>query len=174
MLGPREELMIKESTFSSQSLVIRRCLKSHFLSGTSVFSIWKWNENSLLNTFVFLLKTFQRNWDWSLMSITQKLKVKVTQSYPTLCIPMDCSLPGFLCSWDFSGKNTGVGCHVLLQGIFLTKDGTYVSCVACTARFFTISATSGGLPPMDQLETNQPAMPETQEMRVPSPVWKIP
>ena len=38
------------------------------------------------------------------------------------------SLPPFglqparlLCPWDFSGKNTGVGCHVLLQGIFPTR-----------------------------------------------------
>ena len=28
--------------------------------------------------------------------------------------PMDCS-------WDFPGRNTGVGCHFLLQGIFLTQ-----------------------------------------------------
>ena len=27
----------------------------------------------------------------------------------------------FLCLWDFPGKNTGVGCHFLLQGIFLTR-----------------------------------------------------
>ena len=27
----------------------------------------------------------------------------------------------FLCLQDFSGKNTGVGCHFLLQGIFLTQ-----------------------------------------------------
>ena len=26
-----------------------------------------------------------------------------------------------LYSWDFSGKNTGAGCHFLLQGIFLTQ-----------------------------------------------------
>ena len=26
-----------------------------------------------------------------------------------------------LCPWDFSGKNTGVGCPFLLQGIFLTQ-----------------------------------------------------
>ena len=26
-----------------------------------------------------------------------------------------------ICPWDFPGKNTGVGCHFLLQGIFLTK-----------------------------------------------------
>ena len=24
---------------------------------------------------------------------------------------MDYSPPGFFCPWDFSGKNTGVGCH---------------------------------------------------------------
>ena len=27
----------------------------------------------------------------------------------------------FLCPWDYPGKNTGVGCHFLLQGIFLTQ-----------------------------------------------------
>ena len=27
----------------------------------------------------------------------------------------------FLCPWDLPDKNTGVGCHFLLQGIFLTK-----------------------------------------------------
>ena len=34
---------------------------------------------------------------------------------------MDCSPSGLLCSWDFPGKNTGVGCHFLLQGIFPTQ-----------------------------------------------------
>ena len=30
--------------------------------------------------------------------------------------------PGrLLCPWGFLGKNTGVGCHALLQGIFLTQ-----------------------------------------------------
>ena len=27
----------------------------------------------------------------------------------------------FLCLWDSPGKNTGVGCHTLLQGIFPTQ-----------------------------------------------------
>ena len=27
----------------------------------------------------------------------------------------------FLCPWDFPGKNTGVGCHFLLHGIFPTR-----------------------------------------------------
>ena len=26
-----------------------------------------------------------------------------------------------LCPWDFPGKNTGLGCHFLLQGILLTQ-----------------------------------------------------
>ena len=33
---------------------------------------------------------------------------------------MDCS-PRLRCPWHFSGKNAGVGCHFLLQGIFLTQ-----------------------------------------------------
>ena len=27
-----------------------------------------------------------------------------------------------LCPWNSPGKNTGVGCHLLLQGIFLPRD----------------------------------------------------
>ena len=27
-----------------------------------------------------------------------------------------------LCPWDSPGKNTGVGCHALLQGTFLTQE----------------------------------------------------
>ena len=45
----------------------------------------------------------------------------VAQSSPTLCDPMDCSSPGSSVHWDSPGKNTGVGCHALLQGIFLTQ-----------------------------------------------------
>ena len=33
------------------------------------------------------------------------------------CDPMDCSLPGSSCPWNSPGKDTGVGCHFLLQGI---------------------------------------------------------
>ena len=38
-----------------------------------------------------------------------------------LCNPMDCSLLGFSVHGDSPGKNTGVSCHTLLQGIFLTQ-----------------------------------------------------
>ena len=35
----------------------------------------------------------------------------VAQSYPTLCNSFDLQPAQLLCPWDFSGKNTGVGCH---------------------------------------------------------------
>ena len=44
-----------------------------------------------------------------------KVQVLVTQSCPTL-------LPTrLLCPWASPGKNTGVGCHFHLQGIFPTQ-----------------------------------------------------
>ena len=49
-----------------------------------------------------------------------------------------------LCPWDSPGKDPGVGCHALLQGIFPTRPKDrmgvcYVSWQA--ARFFTTTAT---------------------------------
>ena len=49
------------------------------------------------------------------------MKVLVAQLCPTLCNPMDCISPMLLCLWNSPGKNTGVGSHSLLQGIFPTK-----------------------------------------------------
>ena len=45
----------------------------------------------------------------------------VAQSCLTLCDPMDCSLPGSSVHGDSPGKNPGVGCRDLLQGIFTTQ-----------------------------------------------------
>ena len=59
----------------------------------------------------------------------------VAQSCLTLGNPMDCSPPGSSAHEIFQGKDTGVGCHSLLQGIFPTQ----VSCIA--GRFFTVWAT---------------------------------
>ena len=35
----------------------------------------------------------------------------------------------FLCPLDFPGKNNGVGCHFLLQGVFLTQESKL--CLLC-------------------------------------------
>ena len=47
---------------------------------------------------------------------------ELLQSYLTLCDPTDPMQPTkLLCPWNSSGKNSGVGCHALLQGIFPTQ-----------------------------------------------------
>ena len=48
-----------------------------------------------------------------------EVEVLVTKSYPTLCDPMDCSLPGF--SVHEILQTRILECHSLLQGIFLTQ-----------------------------------------------------
>ena len=40
------------------------------------------------------------------------------KSYLTLLTPHGLQPARLLCPWDFPGKNTGEGCHFLLQGIF--------------------------------------------------------
>ena len=45
----------------------------------------------------------------------------VTQSYLSLCDPMDYSLPSSSVHGDSPGKNTEVGSRSLLQGIFPTQ-----------------------------------------------------
>ena len=53
--------------------------------------------------------------------VTMKTKVLVIKSCPSLANPgtIACQAP---LSWDFLGKNTGVGCHSLPQGIFSTQE----------------------------------------------------
>ena len=56
---------------------------------------------------------------WAVLSRTKECLV--TKSCPTLCNSIDCSLPGSSVHGDSPGRNTGVDCHALLQGIFLTQ-----------------------------------------------------
>ena len=42
-------------------------------------------------------------------------------SHVQLCDPLDCGPPSSSVHGDSPGKNTGVGCHALLQGIFPTQ-----------------------------------------------------
>ena len=51
---------------------------------------------------------------------TETVSAKSLQLCPTLCDPMDWN-PGSSGPWDSPGKNTGVGSHSFLQGIFPTQ-----------------------------------------------------
>ena len=62
------------------------------------------------------------DWGRTLNSILDFIKwtaaaaaAKSLQSCLTLCDPIDGSPPGSPRPWDSPGKNTGVGCHFLLQ-----------------------------------------------------------
>ena len=46
-----------------------------------------------------------------------------------------------LCPWDSPGKNTGIGCHFLLQGIFPTQGLMSLMSPALAGGFSTIGAT---------------------------------
>ena len=50
---------------------------------------------------------------------------KSCQSCPTLYDPIDGSPPGS-CPWDSPGKNTGVGCHFLLQCMNVKSESEVV------------------------------------------------
>ena len=52
-----------------------------------------------------------------------------TQLCLTLLWPRGLWPSSLLCPWDYPGKNTGVGRHFLLQGIFLTQGlNSYLLC----------------------------------------------
>ena len=77
---------------------------------------------------------------WMNLDGTVLSEISQTCSHAVLCCaqslqscltlqPMDCPTR-LLCSWDSPGKNTGVGCYALLQGIFPTQElNTFLWCL---------------------------------------------
>ena len=51
---------------------------------------------------------------------------------------MDCHLPSSSVQWNSLGKNTGVGCHFLLQGIFMTQ-GSNPGLLICRQILYSLS-----------------------------------
>ena len=87
---------------------------------TNLDSILK-SRDIILPTKIYLVKAvafsvvIYRRESWTIQKAVQ------CQSCPTLCNPKDCSPPGSSAHGDSPGKNTEVGCHALLQGIFPTQ-----------------------------------------------------
>ena len=69
------------------------------------------------------------------------------QSCPTVQ-PYGLHPARLLCPWDSPGKNTGVGCHALLHGIFPTRESNpgLSRLPELAARFLTTSANWEALP----------------------------
>ena len=76
----------------------------------------------LLNEILRLLKPSpSSNYTKFRWKVCCAVLCSVAQWYPTLCDPMDCSLPGASVHGDSPDKNTRVGCHSSLQGSFPTQ-----------------------------------------------------
>ena len=58
----------------------------------------------------------------SLLYFDSSLSLSKLLSHVQLCDPMDCSPTGSSVHKNFPGKNTGVGSHSLLQGIFPAQE----------------------------------------------------
>ena len=85
---------------------------SHFFSKSLKSLILFGHSNGMKsrNFASIWVKLALDNWQYAKRSAAAKSR----QSCPTLCDPIDGSPPGS-CPWDSPGKNTGVGCHFLLQ-----------------------------------------------------------
>ena len=102
--------------------------KSPLLIHTSFHSDW-WTKMMLWDLWFFHLFKFISNNAWKLWSFVfsqynnsgEKRKVKMLVSHVQLfAIPWTVTTR-LLYPWNSPGKNTGVGCHSHLQGIFPTK-----------------------------------------------------
>ena len=101
---------------------IHKCLET-VLQAWSVGCLWVETIGvfCLAYTLCHIFKTASQFLkDWSLFLLLAAA-AKSLQSCPTLCDPIDGSPAGSR-PWDSPGKNTGVGCHFLLQCIKVKSE----------------------------------------------------
>ena len=68
------------------------------------------------------------NWIYWIFVFLSEYCYLVPRSCPTLLWPQGLKPTRLLSPWDFRGKYIGVGCHALLQGIFLTQGWNSHAC----------------------------------------------
>ena len=100
-------------------------------------------ENRYMHMYGWGPSLFTWNYH-NIVNCLSALCVLVAQSCPTLCNPMDCSPARLLCPWNSPTKNTGVGCHSLLQGLFPTP-GLNLGLLHCREILYHLSY-EGSLP----------------------------
>ena len=93
---------------------IKICIETNENKKTTNQNLWDSVKAVLKGSFIAIqayLKKQERNQINNLVQFSS-----VTQSCPTLCDLMDCSLSGSSVHGDSPGKNTRVGCHALPSG----------------------------------------------------------
>ena len=128
------------------------------LQGTYIWYILKWKSQARAlpgQTSEEVTRVLMRKWGpWFFNELKYLYEsnqdksssgcgAKLLQSCPTLWDPMDCCLPGSSVYRDSPGKNAGVGCQALLQGVIFLTQGLYLSLMSpvLADRFLTTSAT---------------------------------
>ena len=102
-------------TFRDNEHVIPPCLSNTVASSHS-WLLSTWNVDSA-NEEINLTFLFNFNLNNCILSFV----VYSLSPVWLFCDPHELLPARLLCPWNFPGKNTGAGCHFLLQGIFLTK-----------------------------------------------------
>ena len=125
-------ICVKLSHFAIQRRLAQHCKSTilqfkknrRFSEKVQVHSRIKWKVQRfpvcVLHPCMPLLSTFSIGIVHLLQSLTYCVCL-VVQLCSTLCNTMDYSPPGSSVYEDSPGKNTGLGCHALLQGIFPTQ-----------------------------------------------------
>ena len=81
-----------------------------------LFMLGFWNNYYVIHQKYNLLSLMSKNWAQMPVLICW-VCAKSLQPCPTLCDPMNGSPPGFSVRVIFPGKDIGMGCRALLQGI---------------------------------------------------------
>ena len=105
---------LSKSSMNIWKLLIHVLLKSSLENFEHCFSCM-WNEQNWAIVWTFFGSAFLCDWNekWPFPVLWPVL------SFPNfLYNPKDCSPPSSSVRGDSLGKNTAVGCHVLLQGVF--------------------------------------------------------
>ena len=104
-------------------------LKSHppspHLTKRTFFPPCPWEQDEVRTQCSWGVES-ERKWKWSRSVVSNSLGS--CELYPTR----------LLCPWDSPGKSTGVGCHFLLQGIFLTQ-GSNPGLLHCRQMLYLLS-----------------------------------
>ena len=102
-----------------------------------------WDRALAPTCFIILSKRWYTNCSYSHKTV-ERIKCVCFSHVWFFCDPRGLWPTRLLCLWDSPGRNTGVGCHFLLQGIFLTQGSnpptSHVS-PALAGGFFTPSIT---------------------------------
>ena len=110
----------------------------------STANVWPFMQNTLNKN-----STVTNSWNYSqsdqFVECICHIRTKCVLSVWLFGTPW--TVASLLCTWNCSGKNTGVGCHFLPQGIFLTQRSnlSFLHILHWQADFFIICAAQEAL-----------------------------